>query len=302
MPLFSIILVTYNRAKYLNECICSILNQSLSNFELIIIDDGSTDGTRKTINKFKDKRILYKYQNNQGHSKARNAGIKLSRAKWICFVDSDDFWELQKLKSIKAHLSKNDFIFHKLFIQIENNNKNIHVKQSKLRNLLFYKSIGSKIKKPITKNLLMFGNEIPTSSVVVRKKILEKTKLFNTRLAVAEDYDLWIRISLITNNFFFLPKNLGTYRVHSNSITNKKKDITRLVMNVEKQYLKILSLREKVVNNSRHNYSIARYYFHNKKYKKSINLLQNTIYRGSYLLKLKSLVTFFSIIMVKLFK
>ena len=107
MSFFSVILVTYNSSRYIEESISSVLNQTYKNFELIIIDDGSTDKTINIIKKFKDNRIKYKYQTNQGPSKARNFGIKISKSRWICFIDADDYWNKNKLKVVNKFLSGN---------------------------------------------------------------------------------------------------------------------------------------------------------------------------------------------------
>lgn len=97
--LISIIIPTFNRSNYLPIAIDSVLNQTYSNYELIIIDDGSTDDTHKIIQeKYKDK-IIYICQENQGESKARNKGISLAKGKYIAFLDSDDFWSPKKLET-----------------------------------------------------------------------------------------------------------------------------------------------------------------------------------------------------------
>lgn len=89
-PLVSIITPAYNAEKYIAETIQSVINQTYKNWELIIIDDGSTDNTSKIINSFKDKRILLSYQKNQGVSVARNLGLSLVQGKYITFLDADD--------------------------------------------------------------------------------------------------------------------------------------------------------------------------------------------------------------------
>tara|TARA_B100000575_G_C23132864_1_gene657474 strand:+ start:1560 stop:2468 length:909 start_codon:yes stop_codon:yes gene_type:complete len=302
MSFFSVILVTYNSSKYLKESINSVLNQTYKNFELIIIDDGSTDKTKKIIKKFKDNRIKYKHQTNQGPSKARNFGIKISKYKWICFIDADDYWDKNKLKVVCKFLSGSNLIYHKLHKKIEFKKKNLHITQSKLQYSLFQKYIGSKIKKPITKNLLIYGNKIPTSSVTIRKKILKKSDSFDEKLRIGEDYDLWLRLSLATEKFIFISENLGTYRIHNESVTKKKKHITRLIMDIEKKYHHALNKSEKVLNLSRHEYSIGRNYFHLGQYSKSIKILKKTFYNGSFSIKMKSLISIFVIIVIKLIK
>ena len=91
---FSIILPTFNRANFITKAIESVINQTYKNWELIVIDDGSTDNTEEIIQKFikKEKRITYYYQKNQERSAARNNGIKRAKGDYICFLDSDDLY------------------------------------------------------------------------------------------------------------------------------------------------------------------------------------------------------------------
>ena len=98
IPFFSVIIPTYNRQAFLKKSVDSVLAQTFPDFELIIIDDGSNDGTDKLISSYNDKRIIYKYQQNNGVASARNNGIKRSSGKFIAFLDSDDYWTKKKLK------------------------------------------------------------------------------------------------------------------------------------------------------------------------------------------------------------
>ena len=110
-PFFSIILPTYNRSNFLPYAIESVIKQSYNSWELIIVDDGSTDNTKSIVTKFqrKDKRIFYFFQKNQERSSARNNGIKNSTGIWICFLDSDDIYHSNHLHVFKNFLEKNNF-------------------------------------------------------------------------------------------------------------------------------------------------------------------------------------------------
>lgn len=101
MVKYSFIVPVYNTEKYLRKCIDSILNQTYDNFELIIVNDGSTDNSKNIINEYKDKRIILLEQKNQGLSAARNNGVKHAIGDYIIFVDSDDYIEKDLLKNIK---------------------------------------------------------------------------------------------------------------------------------------------------------------------------------------------------------
>ena len=106
-PYFSIIIPTYNRKRFLNKSISSVLNQSFNNFELIIIDDASTDDTKSTIEAFNDPRIIYsRNATNQERCISRNNGIKLSKGKYLCFLDSDDWYKENHLLNFHREIEK----------------------------------------------------------------------------------------------------------------------------------------------------------------------------------------------------
>ena len=108
--LFSIIIPTYNSANYLFETITSIINQSYQNIEIIIIDDGSTDDTKKLIDKIIDTRLQYFYQENQGVSRARNKGLSLIKGQYVCFFDADDIMSDNFIESRLEYLKKNQSV------------------------------------------------------------------------------------------------------------------------------------------------------------------------------------------------
>ena len=102
MPFFSIIIPTYNRVRVLSRSIDSVLSQTYKDFELIIVDNGSTDNTQKWLSdNYQDSRIFYHYQAGSGSpANPRNIGISLSKGEWVCFLDSDDKWNQEKLQSV----------------------------------------------------------------------------------------------------------------------------------------------------------------------------------------------------------
>lgn len=107
-PFFSIIIPTYNREKVIKETIDTVLSQTFSDFEIIIVDDGSKDNTKAVIDKIRsvDSRVQYIYQDNQERCVARNNGIKNAKGKWICFLDSDDFYKPNHLQTFKDLIDK----------------------------------------------------------------------------------------------------------------------------------------------------------------------------------------------------
>ena len=221
MPFFSIILTTFNRMPILKKAIDSVLNQSFGNWELLIIDNHSTDSTDDFLSTIRDKRVkILKIHNNGFYVKSRNLGIKNSQADWLAFIDSDDLWYQHKLQNCYNVISKNnvDLIYH----AVNYANKKIFTQKIKEKS--------KKILSPITKNLLLNGNCIAQSSAVVKKKYLSQVKLFseNKKEFGWEDYDTWIRISQITENFFFINKPLGEIYFGPENIGNL--NITRKIL------------------------------------------------------------------------
>mgnify|MGYP001181247214 FL=1 len=178
----SVVIPTYNRVELLKRSIDSVINQTTKPFEIIIVDDGSNDGTEAMVKKKYDSLKLIK-QKNKGASAARNTGIKASSGEWICFLDSDDEWKNNKLeKQITFVANNSDYkFFHSNEIWIKNG-KRINQKKK-------HKKYGGDIFK---KCLDMC--RISPSSVLINKNIFEEIGFFNENLVVCEDYELWLRI------------------------------------------------------------------------------------------------------------
>ena len=179
----SVIIPTYNRKKTLARAIQSVINQSLSPFEILIIDDGSNDGTEEWV-KDNFQNIKYIYQNNHGVSSARNIGIENAYGDWVAFLDSDDEWLPNKLyEQVKAIDSNPEIkFFHTNEIWIRNG---IRVNQMKK-----HKKYGGYI---FEKCLDIC--RISPSSALIQKEVLDNIGIFDESLRVCEDYDLWLRIT-----------------------------------------------------------------------------------------------------------
>ena len=179
----SVIIPTFNRKKTIGRAIQSVKNQSLSPFEILIIDDGSKDGTEEWV-KEKFQNIKYIYQNNQGVSSARNIGIENAYGDWVAFLDSDDEWLPNKLnEQVKAiGLNPEMKFFHTNEIWIRNG---IRVNQMKK-----HKKYGGYI---FEKCLDIC--RVSPSSVLIQKAVFNDIGIFDESLSVCEDYDLWLRIT-----------------------------------------------------------------------------------------------------------
>jgi len=221
-PYVSIIMPTFNHAKFINKAITSVINQTFKNWELIIIDNNSIDETKKIIGDYTDSRIKYfKISNNGILAKSRNLGVKIAEGEWVAFLDSDDWWTKNKLSICIKQINKNvDFIYHKL--EVINKSKKLFKKN-------FFK--GRHLKRPILNDLLVStitkGNPIGQSSAMMRRKLILDIGGINEKknLVGAEDYNTWLRIAKITDKFKYIDKNLGFIFIHDFNISNKNMSI-----------------------------------------------------------------------------
>ncbi len=266
IPHVSIVIPTFNHAIFLGKALNSIIDQTYENWEAIVIDNHSTDKTKEVIQKYTDPRIKYfKIVNGGIIAKSRNLGIKIAKGEWIAFLDSDDWWTSDKLETCFANIDDTvDFIYHDL--EIIYNKSNSFFKRKKI--------VGRKLTKPILNNLLISGiskgSAIGNSSVIVRKKILEKIDGINESksLVASEDYNTWLRIAQITNQFKYLKKKLGYYLVHDASSQNRDLsiphrqaviDFMELLNDVQKLNLEVkLRYISGNYNFLRNNFSIAK--------------------------------------------
>ncbi|MFW6134644.1 MAG: glycosyltransferase family 2 protein [Elusimicrobiota bacterium] len=182
---YSVIIPTYNRKSFLKKAVSSVLDQSLTDFELIIVDDGSTDGTKDFISTYNDSRIRYFYQQNKGVSSARNKGIIQSRGDYIAFLDSDDWWVKNKLMEVDKAINKNPE--YKIFHTREKWYRNGEVLNQKKK----HRKPGGNIFKRCLKLCC-----VSISTAVVKKDIFKTIGMFDENLPACEDYDFWLRASL----------------------------------------------------------------------------------------------------------
>lgn len=206
MNLFSIILPTYNRAHLISRATQSILEQSCYDWELIIVDDGSTDNTREVIEQFNDPRIKYIYQKNQERSTARNRGIQEAKGKWICFLDSDDTYEPNRLESWKT--------------LIENATPGLYYSELKLTNGQVH--FPEKNQDETVQEFLLRAH-LFCQQVIVHRSVFQNHQ-FDPELTIGEDTELWIRIS---KDYSVTPFETGVYSIlneHEDRSVNLKKN------------------------------------------------------------------------------
>ena len=273
----SIIIPTYNRRILLERAVLSVLKQKFQNFEILIIDNFSNDGTKEMIKKLNSPKISFFSISNKGIiAKSRNLGIKKSKGKWIAFLDSDDFWFSNKLSYTLKNLKNCDAVFHdlndgKIKNKKENLNKKIIVK--------FDDIYSEKIK-------------LPNSSAVVKKSVLLDVGLLNEKknLAGAEDHDLWLRLSLKKYRIIKFQKILGNRGYDKNLNFTKTK--VSIINNFEiiKIYKKILLLKDKYKLNSFKFYKLGVLLYEKKKLDDSLNFFLKTFFlKKNMLITIKSL-------------
>ena len=204
-PLISIIIPTFNREIELKHAIDSVLNQTYENWELIIVDNNSSDGTDELIKIYNDNRFkLFKINNDGVIAASRNKGIQVSNGEYLAFLDSDDWWLPNKLEKCISLIidskDKIDFVYHSLYVSSQR--KNIQT---------FKKIFARQLMSPIYEDLILNNNPIATSSVLVSAELIKICEGFSEdkNLIAAEDYDCWLRISRLSDKFQSIEEPLG---------------------------------------------------------------------------------------------
>ena len=215
-PLISVIIATYNSARFIAQAIKSVLSQTYSRYEVIIIDDGSTDETKDALREFNGA-IRYLYQDNRGPSAARNAGIRLAQGEYICFLDADDLWESNKLELQLNFLEQHSDV-GLVFSDEEEISAVGEPHQSLLGRSKFYSDLVDQQPLQDAFRKLLIENFILTSTVMARKACFAEAGLFDENLRVVEDRDLWLRIGAHFG-IACLPRILGKKRAHEANIS-----------------------------------------------------------------------------------
>lgn len=214
-PIVSVIVPTYNRLQLLKETVSSILSQTYTGFELIIVDNMSTDGTEAFVKAIDDKRVRYfRNPNNGVIAVNRNLGIKNAGGRFIAFCDDDDLWLKDKLETQVRYMDANPDI-GLCFGYAED------FGPSTTSGLLrFSKKESDSIN---SFESLFLGNKIATLTVMVRKVCLDDVGLFdeNPELMALEDYDLWLRVAR-RYKIACVGQTLGRYRIHPASVSRNE--------------------------------------------------------------------------------
>jgi len=209
-PLVSVVIPTYNRERYIAEAIDSVLAQTYTNVQIIVIDDGSTDNTRQVVEKYAAD-VQYVWQQNSERGASRNRGLALAKGDFISFLDSDDVWLPGKLESEVSYL-----IEHPKVGLVCSDVVVVDANGVEIKGLRIKKYSGN-----VTKHLLD-GNFVLMASHLARTELIRRAGGFREEreLSGSEDWELWVRLSTITD-FGYMNSPNGLMRTHSgNTMTN----------------------------------------------------------------------------------
>lgn len=207
MPIVSVVIPCFNHEKYIGECLDSVLNQTHSDFEVIVIDDGSTDGTPQIVRSY-GSRVKYIWQKNKGPSSARNLGIRTSQAEFIAFQDADDIWLPEKLELQVEFLEENPDLAWVYSDMCTFNDQQI-------LQTSWFSERPTQQGKVFEK--LISNNFVPTITVIAKKSVILEVGGFDESLRSCEDKDLWLRLAL-KYPLGKLDRVLAKRRFHSNNL------------------------------------------------------------------------------------
>ena len=260
MPEVSVVIPTYNSARYLTEAVDSVLAQTFRNIEVIVIDDGSTDDTELVMRRYAAP-VKYIRQENTGVSGARNTGIRESSGRYIAFIDADDVWHPQKLERQMAVLWRARSERRACYCAFTVTDPNL---------------VPSEISRssrtgPLLDDLLLSGNVVGTpSTVICERSLFEEVGCFDPALSQCADWELWVRLSLRTD-FCYLDEPLVYYRLHDSNMSASAKLLERDSLRVLGKAFSMSELPAALLARRRsafaRNYMvIAGTYLHSRKY------------------------------------
>ena len=231
-PLVSVVIPSYNHGRFLGRALQSVLDQTYTNSEVIVVDNHSTDNTDEVMASFADQRITYlKIHNNGIIAASRNAGLRLAKGEWIAFLDSDDYWSRNKLEQCILNRSNNDVIYHRLMCY-------------KALDSGYFKEDGRLDCRDISNNphhnLLKYGPSLTTSGILVKKNCLIALSGFDESVNIVggEDYDLWLRLAENNYKFKFINNYLGYYLVDGNHVTSAEKSL-KIITYLNKKHFEL---------------------------------------------------------------
>jgi glycosyltransferase involved in cell wall biosynthesis len=224
-PKVSVVIPCFNRAAYLAECLASIARGADDAWEILVVDDGSTEDIRGVVARFP--RVRYLRQANQGTGAARNTAIQVARGEHLCFLDSDDLLLSpdglrREIAILDAHPEVG--LVYSQAVTIDKHGRAFGVQKPTFARTSYVRTGHAELV-----DLLLLGNYLPLSGTLVRRSVFERAGPFRTDLSGPEDWDCWLRIARIAS-VAYLAEPVTAYRVHDDSVTGAwNRDLGRFV-------------------------------------------------------------------------
>lgn len=207
MEKVSVIIPLYNEEKYITKCIKSVIGQTYKNLEIIVIDDKSTDGSLNKLSKIHDNRIkIIKLDKNQGVSHARNKGVEAASGEYICFLDSDDFWDKFKIEKQLEFIKDKTFIYSSYAYT---------TKEGKVKKI-------AKVDSELSYSKALKNTCIFTSTVMFDMKYIQKDDLYMPNLPIGEDTYVWWNVLKKGVVAYGMDEVLAYYRIKGKSLSSNK--------------------------------------------------------------------------------
>ena len=284
-PLVSVIIPVFNRPILVKTAIDSVLAQTYKNFEIVLVNDGSTDNTGNVLNNYEreyPRRIRVIHQENAGQVISRNNGIKISRGQYIAFLDSDDFWHPEKLeKQIPLFAGRIGLVYCGIN-EVDEQGRVINAVpcESRMRGDIYHH--------------LLVRNRMTGGSVVVTRDAIDKVGLFDPQLKAAENWDLWIRIAkeyLVD----FVNEPLVNYRKHGANMSGNAElmaDATKIIFQKHFPVAPTDPVLRKFYDEAYTNYylNLGLHFFARGQYRKSRKMLNNIKMYSKPTLEIKILI------------
>lgn len=281
--LFSIVIPTFNRKSSLNRCLDSLSKQTFKNFEVIVCDDGSTDGSDTVVSSYSGLiNIKYLWNENWGGpARPRNIGLIEAKGKWVCFLDSDDWYHEERLLVLSRVVSAEYDVYHHKLISVDSKGQEGKLSTRQIDN------------KNAAIDLLTCFNGILTSSTCInREKLLLSGVVFSENKAIVglEDFDCWINLALKGFKFKFVNHNLGYYEVGGNDHISllDRRQIDRFTI-LYNSYQSVLTEQEAIKSQAAFNYQKACLLMNGDFKEEGLNAFIFALKNGSYGVRLKAI-------------
>lgn len=206
----SVVIPTYNRASFIGEALTGVLQQTFQDFEILVIDDGSTDNTALVVKQIADARIRYMTQDHRGVSAALDLGWRAAQGEYIARLDSDDRWLPDLLQELVTRMDA-DPRLGAVYARAQGMDT---------QGQLLTQLIGTAERFPgHTLKSLIYGDSVCPTAVLIRRAAIERAGGYDSTLIANEDWDLWIRIAAQQDGIGYFPRVLAHYRYHPNNLT-----------------------------------------------------------------------------------